>query len=203
MNIQQQFGNIDVYLFDQLLRKRLRPDMKVLDAGCGGGRNLVYLLREGYDVSAVDNDADSIDQLRALASDLSPALSAEQFVNCAVETMPFPDTDFDFIICNAVLHFARDTAHFEAMISEMTRVLRPGGILFARLMSTVGVEELVRSLGDGRYRLPNGQHVFLVDEELVYRMTREVLSGQLLDPLKSTVVLGQRSMMTWTVRREV
>ena len=42
MTLQDEFGNIDIYLFDQLLRARLRPGMRVLDAGCGGGRNLVY-----------------------------------------------------------------------------------------------------------------------------------------------------------------
>ena len=45
--LRAQFGAIDVYLFDQLLRGAIRPGMRVLDAGCGSGRNLVYLLREG------------------------------------------------------------------------------------------------------------------------------------------------------------
>ena len=54
MTLQDEFGSIDIYLFDQLLRARLRPGMRVLDAGCGGGRNLVYLLRNGFDVWATD-----------------------------------------------------------------------------------------------------------------------------------------------------
>ena len=47
MTLQDQFGNIDIYVFDQLLRGRIAPGMRVFDAGCGGGRNLVYLLRNG------------------------------------------------------------------------------------------------------------------------------------------------------------
>ena len=51
-----QFGPIDIYLFDQILRGRIARGMRVLDAGCGSGRNLVYLLREGYEVFGVDAD---------------------------------------------------------------------------------------------------------------------------------------------------
>ncbi len=52
------FGEIDVYLFDQLLRGRITPGLRVLDAGCGGGRNLVYLMRAGCHVYGVDRDGE-------------------------------------------------------------------------------------------------------------------------------------------------
>ena len=48
MNIREEFGDIDIYLFDQLLKGRLDASMSLLDAGCGGGRNLYYFLRNGY-----------------------------------------------------------------------------------------------------------------------------------------------------------
>ena len=67
MTLQDQFGNIDIYVFDQLLRGRIAAGMRVFDAGCGGGRNLVYLLREGYDVCGNDADANAISQVKALA----------------------------------------------------------------------------------------------------------------------------------------
>ena len=41
------FGPIDIYLFDQILRKRIAPGMRVFDAGCGHGRNLVFFLNQG------------------------------------------------------------------------------------------------------------------------------------------------------------
>jgi SAM-dependent methyltransferase len=54
LNIREQFGQIDIYVFDQILRGNIKPDMRVLDAGCGYGRNLVHLLREGCEVFALE-----------------------------------------------------------------------------------------------------------------------------------------------------
>ena len=71
-SLQEQFGPIDIYLFDQLLRGRIQPGMRVLDAGCGSGRNLVYLLRERYEVFGVDSDARAIAEVRRLAAALAP-----------------------------------------------------------------------------------------------------------------------------------
>jgi len=202
MDLQQQFGSIDIHLFDQLLRGRLRPGMAVLDAGCGGGRNLVFLLRQGFDVRGVDADPRAVDAVRTLAAELAPHLVDDRFVAAPVEAMPFPDASFDFVICNAVLHFARDDAHFRAMVADIARVLRPGGLFFARLMGTVGVEHLARPLGGGRFLMPGGVEAFLANEALLHRLTTDVFRGRLADPLKSTVVHGQRTMMTWVVQKD-
>jgi len=53
-NLQEWFGGIDIYLFDQLLKGRFVPEMRVLDPGSGSGRNLVYFLWSGYEVFGVD-----------------------------------------------------------------------------------------------------------------------------------------------------
>lgn len=202
MDIQSLYGNIDVYLFDQLLKGRLQPGMAVLDAGCGGGRNLVYLMRAGFNVHGVDSDPTAIEQVRSLAASLAPQLPAENFAVAPAESLPHSDAQFDFVICNALLHFARDEDHFHAMVGELARVLKPAGIFFARLMSTHGVETIVQPLGGRRYRLPGGQPVFLVDEELIMNLTRDVFHGRLIDPLKSTLVHNQRTMTTWVLMRE-
>ncbi len=188
MRLHEQFGNIDIYLFDQILRGRVAPGMVIFDAGCGGGRNLVYLAREGYEIYAVDADPRS-----------RPPIPAERFRVESVEAHSFPDAFADVAISSAVLHFARDEAQFEAMLRGTWRVLRPGGLLFCRLASTIGIESQVRALGGRRYLLPDGSERFLVDEAMLTQLTAE-LGGELADPLKTTVVQNQRSMTTWVVR---
>src|SRR5437762_2075870 len=138
-NLQDWFGGIDIYLFDLLLKGRITPDMRLLDAGCGGGRNLTYFFRTGFDVSGVDQSAAAIAEIQSLAAALAPNLPAGNFHVEAVEKMSFADTTFDAVLSSAVLHFARDENHWREMVREMWRVLKPGGILFARLAATVGI----------------------------------------------------------------
>jgi len=199
-NLPEWFGQIDIYLFDQLLKGRFDPRMRVLDAGCGGGRNLVYFLRCGYDVCGVDLSAKAITHVRALAADLAPHLPPDNFRAEAVEGMSFADAHFDLVISSAVLHFARDEEHWRDMLGEMWRVLKPGGILFARLASKVGVEGQIIPLEGGRYHLPDGSDRFLVDDRMLLAAT-DSLRGQLIEPLKTVVVRDLRSMSTWCLRK--
>lgn len=184
--LAEQFGDIDIYLFDQLLRGRIRKGMRILDAGCGGGRNLVYLRREGFDVWGVDRDPEAI---ASLGED-------KRFRVADIETMPFVNASFGVVLCSAVLHFARDRAHFDALFRELNRVLAPGGMLFCRLASSIGMADLK----PGRCRLPDGTERYLVDEEILMEKTAQ-MNGRLLDPLKTTVVQGLRCMTTWVVEK--
>jgi SAM-dependent methyltransferase len=199
VTLQEQFGAIDIYLFDQLLRGRILPGMRVLDAGCGAGRNLVYLLREGVDVSATDHSAEAMAEVRRLASSLAPHLPVAQFRVEPVERCSFPDASFDAVISSAVLHFAADDEQFDAMVDAMWRTLRPGGMLFCRLASSIGLEG-AQPLGRNRYALPDGSERYLVSADRLLATTQR-LGGTLIDPLKTTVVHGMRSMTTWVVAR--
>ena len=198
-HLREQFGDIDVYLFDQLLRGHIAQGMKVLDAGCGAGRNLVFLMRAGFEVWGVDDNPDAIARVRQLAAGIAPRLEADRFRVEPVEAMSLEDGSMDVVISSAVLHFARDEQHWHAMVREMWRVLAPGGILFARLATTVGQARL-QPLGAGRYVQPDGDTRFLVDHEQLIDVTA-ALGGSLLDPLKSSVVHDRRSMGTWVVRK--
>lgn len=197
--LHEQFGAIDIYLFDQLLRGRIVRGARILDAGCGAGRNLVYLLREGFEVWGVDERPDAIEEVRALARRIAPRLGPDRFRVERIEAMSHADASMDVVISSAVLHFARDERHWLAMVHEMWRVLAPGGLLFARLATTVGQDGL-EPLGGRRYVMPDGHTRFLVDHELLAEVTRQ-LRGSLLDPLRSTVVHELRSMGTWVVRK--
>src|SRR4051812_15338369 len=145
--------------------------MTVFDAGCGAGRNIVYLLRNGYPVYGVDEDPKAIDAVRRLAGELAPRLAADNFRIEPIEAMTFPNAGADVVISNAVLHFARDEAHFWAMVRAMWRVLRPGGMLFCRLGSTIGMEGRFRHIEGRRYKVPDGTERFLVDEQMLMDAT--------------------------------
>jgi tellurite methyltransferase len=200
--LQEQFGQIDIYLFDQLLKGRISPGMRILDAGCGSGRNIVYFLREGYEVFATDSDAEAIDNIRALARTLAPALPESNFRVEAVENMSFDDACADVVISNTVLHFASDDAHFESMLHGSWRVLKPGGLFFSRVGSSIGMENQVERVLGRRHRSPDGSERYLVDEALL-ESTAARIGGELADPLKTTIVQNQRAMTTWVLRKKL
>ncbi len=198
--LAEWFGDIDIYLFDQLLKGRVVPGRKVLEVGCGSGRNLVYLLRSGYQVFGVDESAEVIGQLRVRASQLAPDLRAENFRVEHADSMSFGDASFDVVLSIALLHFGNDERHFLGMLHESWRVLKPEGIFFARLASDIGIEDRVEHMGGRRYRVPDGRELFLVDEQMLLSLT-EQLGGSLLEPIKTTNVQNQRCMTTWVIQK--
>lgn len=199
-DLDARFGGIDIYVFDQIARGRVTRSMRVLDAGCGYGRNLVFLLRSGLDVCGVDADAERIEAAKSLAKTLAPELPDTNFRVERAHALSFDEASFDFVICVALLHFAETDDEFAAMLSELWRVLRPGGTLFVRLATDIGIEDRVEPLGGRRYRLPDGTDRYLNDEASLLGWT-ERLGGTLLDPLKTTNVQGLRCMTTWVLAK--
>jgi tellurite methyltransferase len=195
--LRAEFGEIDIYLFDQLARGRFDGRQRILDAGSGDGRNLVYFLRHGYTCFGVDRDPHAIESLRRRAAVLAPDVPAGNFQVGDIDRLPWPDASMHAVICSAVLHFANDADQFERMLLELWRVLAPDGLLFARLASNIGLEHEVGAAGR-RVRLPDGSDRFVVDEEILVRSTGR-LGGRLMDPIKTTNVQGQRCMTTWCV----
>lgn len=199
-SLKNEFGNIDVYLFDQILKGRIKPNHKILDAGCGDGRNLFYFLKNGYECFGVDQNEKAVLKTKELASKLAPNLPQENFLLEPVEKLSFSDSHFNFVISNAVLHFAKNTNHFEQMLFAMWRVLDFGGILFVRLASNIGIENLVKPLGENWFSLPDGSDRFLVNQEMLLNFTKK-LNAKLLDPIKTTNVQNLRCMTTWVLQK--
>ena len=197
-DLRQHLGAIDIYLLDQILRGRIRRGMKVLDAGCGGGRNLLFFLREGFEVYAADVEAPAVEALQGLAGELTPQLPAENFRVEPVESMSFPEASMDVVLSSAVLHFARDDEHFRAMLDGCWKVLAPGGLFFCRLASNIGMEGRFRPLRGRWSAVPDGSERYLVDQELLLDEAAR-LGGRLADPLKTTVVQDLRCMTTWVM----
>ena len=197
--LQQIYGNIDIYLFDQLLKGRYDNCKKIIDVGCGNGRNLFYFWRNDYQVFGVDPNPQAVETVKALSAELAPNNPPGNFMIANAEDLPHPDASFDLVISSAVLHFAKDEKHFDAMLRSMFRVLNPGGYFFARLASDIGIEDVVKPTGNGRYLLPDGSERFLVNQHTLLQYTNEF--GVLYEPIKTTHVQNLRCMTTWCVQK--
>ena len=199
-NLKQEFGEIDIYLFDQILKGRITPEMTVLDAGSGAGRNNHYFLNSGYTVFAADKDAAAVEENKKKFNELAPDLPLDNLHIEAVENMSFPDAFADVVLSIAVLHFANDEEHFWKMLEGTWRTLKPGGLFFCRLASSIGIEDQIRVISERRYKLSDSTERFLVDYDLLVDAT-EKLMAELLDPIKTTVIQNKRSMTTWVLRK--
>ena len=199
MDLEAEFGAIDIYLFDQLLRGRFDGRRRILDAGCGSGRNLRYFLASGFEVYGIDEDPAAVSATRKLAASVAPKLPPDNIRQGTLHVLPWPDARMDAVICSAVLHLARDRTHFDRMLDEMWRVLARGGLFFARLASSIGIEARLSDT-TGRVRLPDGSDRFVVDERLLLDAGYE-RNATLLDPIKTTNVQNQRCMTTWVMEK--
>lgn len=104
---------------------------RLLDNGCGPGRHAVYFAKKGFAVTGLDQSPEALDYLRAWAGREEVSVTAEQGDLFA---MPFADGSFDCIVdYNASYH--TDTAGYRRAVSELHRVLKPGGEVFLTLLS--------------------------------------------------------------------
>ena len=193
--LKNTIGHTDIYLIDQILKERYKPKDIILDAGCGSGRNLKWFYDNGFSFYGVDNDSEKL----KIAQKLYP-LKKEKFLLARVESIPFEAETFHHIICNAVLHFAKNNTHFELMFAALVRVLKPKGSLFIRMTSDIGIEKWVQHLSDGIYKLPDKTERFLVTKALIDKMiTTHKLS--FLEPIKTVNVDDKRCMTTLVLKK--
>lgn len=190
-------GNMDIYLLDQVLKNRYAVADRLLDAGAGGGRNLNWFNLTGVEVYAIDANAEAIEDLK----ERYPGWQCDKIQVAALESIPWSNDFFDHIICAAVLHFAQNEAHFIKMFTELVRVLKPGGSLFIRVATDMGLETLVVQLGDGVYDLPDGTRRFLLTRHLLEKLFQN-FPIQLVEPVKTVNVQDERCMMTLVIQKQ-
>ncbi len=195
-NLQDYFGNVDIYLFDQILKGRFNGYSSILDAGCGGGRNIIYFLRNNFDVYGIDSSPIAINKIKQIVANITPELPQDNFLVAAVENIPHPNKKFDCVIGNAILHFAKNESHFYDMLNEMWRVLNHGGLLFIRLATSIGITDKIQQIEGKLYRLPDGSKRFLANESMLLAYADSV-KAKLADPIKTTNVSNLRCMTTW------
>jgi len=182
-------GNTDIYLLDQILKGRYGSSGVILDAGAGPGRNLHWFVRQGLRVFGTDLDLKMVEVLRKKY----PGVPADNFQVAPLESLPFQDAFFDHVICCAVLHFAENEAHLGQMFGELVRILKPGGSLFARVATDVGLAEKMIPLGHGRFTMPDGSDRFLLTRPMLGSLLKRH-NLRLLEPFKTVLVDELRSM---------
>jgi SAM-dependent methyltransferase len=142
--------------WEQVLADRyLLPAGRLLDVGCGGGREAFALEALGHRVVAIDPCAGQLESARSCARERE---SAVEFHVCNGRSLEFPDGAFDYVVLWAqVLANVPGLANRERLLREARRVLRPGGRLSFSVHDRDATERLVRRtprlrmvrLGDG------------------------------------------------------
>jgi SAM-dependent methyltransferase len=191
--LNRLLGNVDIYLLDQILKGRFTKEMRILDAGCGEGRNAVFFIQKGYQVFGIDPNETAIQYCRYLSKSLNPDFDVHRFQLGSLEKIPFHHEAFDALICSAVLHFARNVDNFFQMISEIHRVLKPKGIFWFRMCTGFGgINSQLQELGEGRYSLPDGSERFVLFPEQLERI--QSVGFSLIEAPKTVHVNNQREM---------
>ncbi len=200
--LNRLLGNVDIYLLDQILKGRFSKEMKILDAGCGEGRNAVYFIQKDYPIFGIDPNELAIQYCRYLAKSLNPEFDALRFQVGCLEAIPFHTEAFNAVICSAVFHFAENVDNFWQMIYEIHRVLKPGGVFWFRMTTAFGgILEQSQELGNGKYLLPDGSERFLFLPAYVDKL--ETIGFQFLEPLKTVLIPGQREMGVFLIEKRV
>lgn len=108
---------------------------RVLDAGCGPGRNSIYLAKKGCKVDAVDFSETALSELRTTAGTEGVREKVSIHSHTLEEPLPLPENSFDFVLDSYVFcHFLDDSLKCTYR-SELHRLTKPGGLVFVSLFS--------------------------------------------------------------------
>lgn len=199
-HLNQVLGNIDIYLLDQVLKDNIKPDAKILDAGCGEGRNLIYFLNNGFDVHGLDINDEAIQMLHFIIGSNYNHYSKSRFQVADLANLPYQDSSFDYVICSAVLHFSTNAQKFWSSVSELHRVLSTNGTLFIRMTSDIGLNDHQPTDTEHIYQLPDSSIRFLLNHDMI-SLLKEQFHFEELEPIKTVLVDDKRSMTTLILRK--
>ncbi|MFE1437125.1 class I SAM-dependent methyltransferase [Streptomyces sp. NPDC058739] len=119
---------------------------QVLELGAGHGRDALYFAREGFTVTAADFSPAGLEQLRAAAAGQGTAGRVTTMVHDVREPLPVADASVDGVFAHMLLCMALSTTELHALVGEVRRVLRPGGVFVYT----------VRHTGDAHYGAGTG-----------------------------------------------
>ena len=199
MNLQtlkENIEGIDIYVLDQILKERYNSGQKIIDVGCGTGRNLKWFYNNDFKIYGTDINTDALEVCKQKYT-----LQQNNFITASANNMPFDADSFDHILCNAVLHFAKNESHFYSMLNELLRILKSKGSLFIRIASNFGLENQVELIENGVYKLPDGSTRFLLTAKILAELQKNQ-SINWLEDVKTTIVQNKRCMTTLVVQKK-
>jgi SAM-dependent methyltransferase len=198
--LNHELGNIDLFLLDQILKGRFENAGRILDAGCGEGRNLTYFIKNGYEVWGIDNNSIALKMLRMAGRSLHKSFDPEKFIEGEITEIPFPPQSFDAIICLAVLHFSSSEAAFFTALDEMMKVLRKDGSLFISMYSNFGMVKEAAHQEDIHDKESNGRYLLLTEFLYNTLLHRYVLRE--IEPVKTVFTQNVYPITYLTLKKE-
>jgi SAM-dependent methyltransferase len=142
--------------------------VNVLDLGCGSGYDALAMAELGFTVSGCDISQHAIDHAIQQAAEAGKAINYQQ--HDIAQSLPYPDSSFDAVICNLTLHmFPADVA--DEIVNEVSRCLAPSGLFLFHVNSTEDLpyrsklQPPVVPLADDMFRLGSGQSMRFFSEQ--------------------------------------
>lgn len=195
INLKQNIEDVDIYILDQILKDRYHPDDKILEAGCGNGRNLKWFYKNGFEIHGSDINSKRLENCKTIYAE-----QKEHFIEAKLEQMPYESDSFEHIICIAVLHFANDINQYLKMFEELLRILKPQGSLLIRTATNIGIENQVREMSNGVFNLPDGSTRFLLTNEILHSLESDN-RFKWIENVKTTIVKDKRAMTTLVIKK--
>lgn len=180
-------GKVDIYVIDQILKGRYQNGQSILDAGCGGGRNLKWFYPNDFELFGIDVDIDFLVNAKQ-----NYPKAASNFSVGTLENLPYGENSFDHILCCAVLHFAQSEIHFTAMLTELVRVLKVNGTMLIRMASNIGLDGNAPEI---TYKENGQKGTYYLTRERIGNLIKE-FDIELIEPVKTTNVQDERAMTT-------
>jgi ubiquinone/menaquinone biosynthesis C-methylase UbiE len=146
---------------------------KVLELGCGQGRDTVMFLGKGFEVTAVDFCQTGLDQLKECTS-CNGLIKGLKLVRAdAKEGLPFPDGSFDAVYSHMFFTMQFTEAEMQKMMDDLRRILRPGGYNIYSVRSDKDPHYLKgKHFGEDMYQNPLGFVVHFFTEDKIKRLSK-------------------------------
>ena len=185
---------MDLFLLDLILKGKIPENARILDAGCGEGRNAIYFIQEGYEYLGIDSDESKI----RLAQYMSSNISTSKAIFKVGDIRQMRDNaTFDLVICSRVLHFAESENDFFEMWSSISEQVSQGGMIYISMDSKID-NALGHPVENGRFEFPDGAVRFAITDSIY----QEIKKGfELVEPLKTLVQNETRAQSFFTLRK--